>query len=321
MSWNQIHKALTGYEYKKEYTIKELFSLSFKKRKDIMNERNELQVTYLPKPWIWTRVLLVIGILIVVNYFVTREIGVIIFPYLTLLMAAFVPITVLTFLFEINRNEKIAILDLVLIFLFGSSLSLVSVTATFFSTGIAVLDPLIISIVEEFAKIVPIFIALRYFRVKTIGLAVVVGFTVGAGFQVIETMGYSTYYGFLSPSYINNGIIDYSTMWDRFIYSFSSHALWGAIEAFAIVACKKENYMSALDNKRFWIWISFPIMGHFLWDLIAFSSISAVLMFILFMAIQILFAFLFVLIINIVIHSNLKDPPLIYEYVDEGGEF
>lgn len=300
MSWNNIHKSMTGYDFKKEFSFKDVFGFTFKKGKGIESS----SVVDLPRPWIWTRVLVIFVALILVNFFATQTVGVLIFPYLSILMAAVIPMTILTFLFEISGQEKLKILDLLLIFIFGSALSIISVAFTGFSTGVAVIDPMIISITEELAKIIPIFLALRYFKVKSLGLAFVVGFTVGAGFQVIETMGYSTCFGLVGL--FNDGELDYSVMWSRLFGSVGSHALWGAIEAFAIMIAKKETYTSALNDKRFWIWIAIPVLGHYFWDLIALSNLPDWVSIILFAWIQLAFIMLLVLLLRVIIQSNLK---------------
>ena len=312
MSWNSIHKTMTGYDFKKEFSFKDLFSFSFKKRKDI----KESGVFELPRPWMWVRVLALFGILIVVNFLVTfSDNGVFLFPYFSFLVATTIPVTILTFLFEVNPSERLNILDLLLLFIIGTILAIVSIAFVNIATGILVIDPLIVSAIEETVKIALIFLALKFFKVKTIGLAFMGGFALGAGFQVVEAFGYSTCFG-IAGVIINNDI-EYSTMVDFLIFSFGSHALWGAIEAFAIIVAMKDTYTSALGDKRFCIWVTIPLFGNYLMKLIAAVNIPEFLQYIFSIWIQLGFIVLLILLLRVIIQSNLKPKEIISEEANE----
>lgn len=195
MKWEKIYKSLTGFTSKRDFRYRDLLRFTFKKRSDINNTYNFSDLN-LPQPWIFSRVFLILAILIILNLFSVEYLGVIPFPYLTLLVAAIIPLTIITFLFEINTVNKVALRDLVFIFLFGSALSFISLSQTSLRFNNLVVDSILISLTEELAKIIPIFLALIFLKTKKIGSAFLIGFTIGLGLKLLrqwDTQRYTAY--------------------------------------------------------------------------------------------------------------------------------
>jgi len=193
------------------------------------------------------------------------------------MITSIVPITVATFLYESVMQEKLRIMDLVLIFMIGT-------TASFLATGIlntnlgdAGLNTVLVApIIEEIAKAIPIIIAIKIMKIKRVSSAIFVGWLVGSGFQIAETLGYATYYGYMGifsqievlpggTEYIFTGTLNYSVMFLRFFYSFGAHAFWGAIHGAAFIFASKS--ISRKSNiGRLAIWFSFCVIMHMIWN-------------------------------------------------------
>lgn len=115
-------------------------------------------------------------------------------------------------------------------------------------------------------------------------------------------MGYSTIYGL--QNYYEEGIISYQTMLLRFFSSLGSHGLWAGIEASAIIIAMKTSYFGALSDKKFWIWVSIPVLIHFVWDLIAFSNLSEALSYVLLVVLQVIQFFIFGFFVELIIKET-----------------
>jgi len=196
--WSKVNQFLTGNNDSWSLNVKTLLNGMFKK--GFSDTTNEAKIQPSPKSWI--KILLGLVALSTILYSSVEWLGPIPFPWLTLIVATIVPLMIIIFLYEFNVIERMKISDLVLAFFVGSAISFYAVG--YLSTspiGIGLIDLIIAACIEEIAKIIPIFLAIRFFKIKRVGSAFFVGYVIGSGFQIAETMGYSTAFG-LSQSWI-----------------------------------------------------------------------------------------------------------------------
>lgn len=141
-------------------------------------------------------------------------------------------------------------------------------------TGLLWIDIIIGVFIEEIAKIIPIIAVIKQLKIKSVSGAILIGFVIGAGFEISENLGYSTYFGF--ESLFDYGFIDESVLFIRLLYSFASHAIWGAIEgaAFALTSHEKQSKRKTLKVA---IWYGFPVLTHLLSNISASFIVSTVL--------------------------------------------
>lgn len=275
MSWKSFNKFMTGNDKSWTLKFKTLYSETFKRHNHIKNDEEASVVETHPKPWKWFRVfgfLLLISAFSFLNVLMVGELA---FPWLALIFSAVIPITVAVFLFETLNAEKVKLLDIFLMFLIGT-------TVAFLAVGILNIDlgrnglnaALVAPIIEEIAKVIPIIIAIHLLKVKRVSTALFIGWIIGSGFQIAETLGYATFFGyegifskieFIPGGYKFIGSLDFSTLVIRFFVGFGSHAFWGAIEGAAFIFAKKAG-VKKYNFGRFAIWIGFCIVMHSLWN-------------------------------------------------------
>lgn len=280
-SWvSKVQHFLTGYSGKHQIKLKNLVSSAFKRHtkeeyNDILdgkfnstNVDNEIK-NDTPKPWLYSRVFLFLAAMYVLLILTVLLLGDTPFAYLTLIAGALFPVTLITFLSEFSQNEHISFIRIIFLFLIGIvfTMGIVAVipTINFNSIFLACLQ---IGIVEELAKVVTIFLFFLVLKPKRVSTGLLIGFIVGAGFEIVESMGYSTFFGLFSL--INTGDIDFSTMLERTFSSLGSHSFYGLIEAGAIMlSLKKEKaYFGTLATPRFWAWVGSIVIIHTLWNFV-----------------------------------------------------
>lgn len=279
MSWNRFNNFMTGNPNNWNLKFKTLYSEVFKNhrvKKDVFVE----EITDHPKPWKWLRVFLFLIVLSVVSFLNTILVGALAFPWLALIVASVVPITVAMFLYECITHEKPKVLEIVLIFMVGTTVSFLATGFLSIKLGDIGLDAVLVApIIEEIAKAIPIVLAIKILKIKRVSTAILIGWIVGSGFEIAETLGYSTYFGYLGifsqlqflpngTEYVFTGTLDYTTMFVRFFFSFGSHAFWGAIEGAAFIFSQKKD-KPKMGFGRLVIWLVICIVLHMLWNTIS----------------------------------------------------
>jgi RsiW-degrading membrane proteinase PrsW (M82 family) len=268
MLWKKINQFLTGNSEPWSFNFKEVFSLSFKKhKKDTVIQKDDFSA--MPHPWIWLRAFLFLLTLSFVYYTIVYSGGVILaFPWFALVTASIIPITVAIFLFESNIKESISLINIIFVFFAGNALSFAALIYINLNVGIESINTAFIApFIEELAKLLPIIIAISLLKIKRLSSAIFIGWLVGAGFEIAETLGYSTFLGFAEMfSETNMAFLpDPSTLIERSLYAFGSHALFGAIEGAAFLLSQKRDNIK-FNKKRFVVWISLSIIFHMAWN-------------------------------------------------------
>lgn len=246
-----------------------------------------------PKPWLYSRVGLVLFGAFLLMWFIWKQFGNSnVLPDLLFIGSLAMPITVLMLFFEMNVPRNISFFEVIKVFLIGGTLSLIVTLflATYIpGSGVGDLIPAMLTgLIEEVGKAVIV----AYFIGKIKGRkwllnGIVLGGAVGAGFAVFESAGYALN-GALSNglnSYlydISNGYADYAggDYYDGFysammnsvkmrgFLSPGGHVAWAAVSGFAIVYAlgDKEFGWDVLVNTKFLKIFLIPVILHGLWD-------------------------------------------------------
>lgn len=256
----KINQLLTGNSDPCSLNLKRFFNGIFQSKKN----PNPIQPLEVPFPTIWKKVMLGMLVLATILLAGVTSLGPYPFPWLTMVMAALVPVTLVLFVYEFNNAQPVPIRDLLIVFFIGSAASFYVVGDLGIWTGIEIVDLIFNACVEELAKLAPIYLAIRFLKIKRASAALLVGLTVGAGFDIAESMGYSTFYGL--EAFFENGEIDFSTMVVRLQSAFMSHTLWGGMEGAALIfAVRGEPKKPRIGTLM--IWIGFAMITHILWNM------------------------------------------------------
>ena len=267
----------------------ELFICGTKKTTPAISEI----VTDWPKPWLYSRVGLVLFISFALMVFVWKQFGnPNVLPDILFIGSLAMPITVLILFFEMNVPRNISFIQIIKVFVIGGAMSLV-VTLFLFAyipgsgTG-ELLPSMLTGLIEEIGKAVIV----AYFMSKIKGRkwllnGIVIGGAVGAGFAVFESAGYALRNGITNGfeeyeycmqngiseyaiSYFYNGF--YSQMIDnvkwRAFLSPGGHVAWAAVSGFAIIYALdgKDFNWYVLTKPKFLKIFAIPVILHGLWD-------------------------------------------------------
>jgi RsiW-degrading membrane proteinase PrsW (M82 family) len=113
-----------------------------------------------------------------------------------LMMSAIVPICLLVFIHEIAIPKQVKGMDTIKYFFFGGMTSILLVyglrSITSYPDWYFASD-MLTGLVEELAKIIIVILIFQQFKVKHVMVGILIGFAVGAGFDVFETSDYGMY--------------------------------------------------------------------------------------------------------------------------------
>lgn len=186
--------------WKKKVPLKQSFQewftslkASFKKKSKeerIINIQNQLFHSHnkdINKPFMFVRIFIILLIIYAFAY-LAFDITV-----SNLSISLLIPFTFLWFLYEQHKPSSLNGVDILKIFLFGG---LASLFVTYFIRdyvgypNIVFVQDLLTGAVEETAKLVVLVLALMLFKVKHVVTGMLVGFAIGAGFDVFESSAY-----------------------------------------------------------------------------------------------------------------------------------
>lgn len=216
-----------------------------------------------PKPWLFARIFL-IGLIA----FTGMHVGVSMFhnfnfiPGLIIIGAFAVPLTTLTFFWEMNAPQNIAFYQIIYIVLIGGILSML-VALVFFNILRNNINPITIGIIEELAKTAVVIYFVRNRKYKYILNGLLVGAAVGAGFAAFETAGYALR-SLLTGSFES---LYFTILWRSFLAP-GGHVAWAALTGAAF--CKVQGNdgfnLSLLLKPRFLLTFILVVAMHALWD-------------------------------------------------------
>lgn len=243
-----------------------------------------------PKPWLWSRVLLVLaatfaGLVALYQYFGNP----LALPGVIFMGALLVDFSLLVFFFETNAPRNVSITEAVKMFFIGGVASLLAVMMlhkVIPGAGTGAIDAaLLTGLIEELAKIliVAFFMSRAKGRVYVLN-GLLIGAAVGAGFSVFENAGYA-FSGFLDNFIAAYNYAVQNNAGEAFIYNYGyqaimdstscrllgnlgGHAAWAAVEGAALALCAKGDKFewNQLSNPRFLAFAAICVVFHGLWD-------------------------------------------------------
>ena len=224
-----------------------------------------------PKPWLFFRVLAVMVVAYVACTFTLMHLSDAgnMIPAVMILGAFAVPLTTLTFFFEMNTPRNVSIHRIATLFLLGAVVSLVFALVGYTMPVLGSMGNMAAGIVEEVAKLLTVVIVVRGVRYKYILNGLLFGATVGAGFAAFETSGYALNQGLLAGSSLHNGVVlMLQVLRERAFLTPWGHVAWTAIAAAAFWRVKGSQPMqiSMLFDSRFLKAFMIPVVLHTIWD-------------------------------------------------------
>lgn len=188
-----------------------------------------------PRPWLWSRALVLFAISFFVLYYCWKEEGMEeqsrLYPGLIIMGSLATPVSVLIYFYELNKFRTLSFLKVLRFFIIGS---IVSIGVTFLLTHINMhlktlpefrainvyIPTYLAALFEEFGKTLIIFIFLMHHRRRIYILqGMLIGASVGAGFSVFESAGYTL---------LNSDNL-LTIVWQRGIFAPVCHIAWGAL--------------------------------------------------------------------------------------------
>ena len=231
-----------------------------------------------PRPWLWSRVLVVLVATFIGLVLLYRLFGnALATPGVIFIGALLIDFALLIFFFETNAPRNISIIRVVRMFFVGGVASLLVVMTLIniipgSGTG-DILAAMLTGLIEEVAKIAIIAFFMSRIRGRNYVLnGLLIGAAVGAGFSVFENAGYAfvsfwdiVSYGY-SFDYGFQGIMDSTSF--RLLGNLGGHTMWAAVEGAALALCEKGNRFSVsqLLDPRFLSFAAICIVLHGLWD-------------------------------------------------------
>ena len=282
----KVFNTITGDNTKNVITFRELFSEIFKKHSK--EDQDALMVSGtgaagLPqyrewrKPWLFSRVLLVLGACFFILYLcwtLFQQTAGNIIPGLIFIGSMAIPFSLMLFFWETNKPRNISLFDVAKVFFVGGALSLL---LTFvlqplfdgilsWGVGGSIVLALVIGISEETAKALTAGLFLRQLRSGYILNGLLIGAAVGAGFAVFETAGYA-----MRMSSMEQAI---QILFVRGGLSVGGHVVWTAIAGAALMAMRRPGQplrLGDIGNSRFFMLYAVPVLLHALWDFFCFE--------------------------------------------------
>ena len=192
----------------------------------------------------------------------------------TLAGSAIVPVTLLIFVFCSTEEKTINLGTLVKLFVYGgiSSIFVVYFFRDLVGYPGGLSGDMLTGFIEEGAKIAVVYWLLRRYKVQTMRAGILVGFAVGAGFDVFET----TDYAIMSFMETGNYRDFYFTMGLRSIFSLFGigHHFWTGILAGALVYLKKHDrpFLKNIIQPAFIVIFLTVMTIHAFWNFFAFNE-------------------------------------------------
>lgn len=214
-----------------------------------------------PKPWLFSRVLLVI--LFTFFFLLTGAVlfgNVNMIPGLIMMGSAAIPISLVMFFWEMNAPRNISMMQVLIMLFVGGVISLITALCLYTVFPIHQLtasSAVIVGIIEEAAKFIVVFYLIKKLRSAYILNGMLVGSAIGAGFSIFESAGYA----FSEGLQYGEGVM-FAVIMERGLLSIGTHVVWAAILGAGIVYVKN-NGLSSFHFLRFF---GFTVFLHAMWD-------------------------------------------------------
>lgn len=223
-------------------------------------------------PWLYVRVFFALLMLFTANVLILRLTGNAIYePSVTFLGGITFLIPFVVFLFELYPKRDLSLMLIFSVLVIGGTLSggLAQLGYALIKAENKWLSAIIAGLVEEIGKIIPAIIAIEFTKQKSPYAGYILAAAVGAGFSVIEDMGYIFFY---SDEFFHSDIQATITVFvERGLTSFCTHVVWTGAVGWAYCRMKK-------PYRSVWLlFLALSVMLHILWDLPLEGWIAAVI--------------------------------------------
>ena len=227
------------------------------------------EMTKLPNPWIFFRVL--IGALITYGafYYAWISTGAAnVIPGLIIVGSFAIPIATLILFFEINTPRNVSLIRVIQLVAMGGGVSiLLSLLLYSVFPMLGILGAPSAGIIEEIGKLATVLLVMKFIpmeRYPYLLNAILFGAAVGTGFAAFESAGYALNAGIYSGS---EGM--FSSIQLRGLMSPFAHIVWTAIATGAYWRVRKgaQNFRAVFVSPKFWTLMCVPMGLHFVWNL------------------------------------------------------
>ena len=229
-------------------------------------EESEISTSW-PKPWLFSRVFLILAATYILLYICTFTFGNLnAVPGLIVIGAFAVPFSLLIFFWETNAPRNISIFEVVKMFFVGGVASLVATLFIFSFFPVYQLNytgAITVGVIEEVGKLVIVAFFIKQLKVKFILNGLLIGAAIGAGFAAFESAGYAFNLGWMYGDEALKSIIV-----DRAWLSVGGHVVWAAISGAALVYVKGDQPLNRghFTDPRFIKLFMVPIALHAIWN-------------------------------------------------------
>ena len=222
-----------------------------------------------PRPWLWSRVLLVL-LVTTLGFVVLWEIfgNPYALPSIFFIGSVAAPLAILVFFFEANALRNISIAETIVMFFVGgvASLIITLIIGSILPGGVgAPIPSMITGLVEELGKILIVaFFMSRTHESDYILSGMLFGAAIGAGFAAFESAGYA-FYWFMQEGFGTSIVV----IVGRALLAIGGHAVWAAIEggAIALVEGPEGFKWNCLVKPAFLIYAVVCVVLHGVWDM------------------------------------------------------
>ncbi len=246
---------------------------------DDLVERNGVQMRPLPvaerlerdgpglaRRWAWLVILVIgVGLFVLMRLLYVSTGNPNLFPSLLLLAASVMPASFAAFLFGLHLEFQHGPGTILCVALLGGVVGVLAAGLLEYDTlrGLGVLPGIAVAIIEETAKLlVPAAFLLLSRRPVRLADGLILGVACGAGFAVLETLGYSSVE--IIRSHENLGQV-IQLLLERGLFSPATHMTWTGLTATALwfaVGCRWKRYSWAIFAGVFAVAVGL----HALWD-------------------------------------------------------
>lgn len=194
-------------------------------------------------PFLYVRAFLALFVLFTVNVLVLRLTGNMLYvPSVTFLGGVTFTVPFIILLYELYPKRDIGIFVLFAVLVVGGTASgvLSQLGYALIKSGNPWVSAVIAGLVEEICKAVPAMVAIIIFKQKNPYACYIIAASVGAGFSVIEDMGYIFYYSDKFVKFYSSDIQNIIILFvDRGLSSLCTHALWTGVIGWAFCIFKR----------------------------------------------------------------------------------
>ena len=213
-------------------------------------------------PWLYVRAFFALLVLFTINVLVLRLTNNTLYvPSVIFLGGITFTVPFIILLFELYPKRDVSLFLILGLLVVGGTVAgvLTQVVYKLYNPTNGWISAVLAGCVEEVSKAIPAILAIAFFKQKNAYACFLFAATVGAGFSVIEDMGYIFVY---SDTYFIDIQSTVTLFIDRGLSSFCTHILWTGSIGWAYSYIKKP-----FKSVRFLLMVLLSVFLHICWDL------------------------------------------------------